>query len=86
VNSDWQQETQRMVEQGKQAAGGVVSGGEMVIDADPDNGFFRVKLLNVQPPGMIPQLVSGFCYVLTNGAAMFNLRVKQHIRQSGESK
>jgi hypothetical protein len=75
-----------MVEQGRQAAGGMVSGGEMVIDADPASGFFRVKLLNVQPPQMIPQLVSGFCYVLANGAAMFNLQVKQHMRQSGESK
>jgi hypothetical protein len=75
-----------MVEQGRQAASGMVSGGDMVIDADPGNGFFRVKLLNVQPPEMIPQLVGGFCYVLSNGGAMFNLRVKQHVRQPEGSK
>lgn len=86
MTDDWQQQAQRMVEQGRQMAGGAVSGGDMVIDADPGNGFFRVKLVNVQPPEMIPQLVGGFCYVLSNGGAIFNLRVKQHVRQGGESK
>ena len=86
MSNEWEQQAQRMVEQGRQAAADTVSGGDMVIDTDPNNGFFRVKLVNVQPPEMIPQLVSGFCYVLTNGAAMFNLQVKHHIRQPEEPK
>lgn len=85
MTNDWQEETQKMVEQGRQAVGNTISG-DMVIDADPDNGFFRVKLLNVRPPELIPQIVNGFCYVLTNGGAMFNLQVRQHVRQREESK
>lgn len=86
MTSDWEQQAQKMVEQGRQAAGGMLGGGEMVIDADPSSGFFRVRLINVQPPEMMPQLVSGFCYALANGGAMFNLQVKQHFRQPQEQK
>jgi len=78
-----EQRTKDMIEQGKQMTAGLVSGGEMVIDADPEKGFFRVKLRNVQPPSAIPQITTGFCWLLTNSAAMFNLQVKQHI-ESGE--
>ena len=45
-----EQQTKQMIEQGKQMTAGFVSSGEMVIDADPEKGFFRVKLRNVQPP------------------------------------
>lgn len=82
---NWQQEAQKMVEQGKQMTGGLINGGEMLIDADPEQGFFRVKLRNVQPAEVIPQIVSAFCLVLANGGAIFNLQVKQHVRQSDEA-
>jgi len=62
----------------------MVSGGEILIDADPENGFFRVKVRNVQPAGLTPQLVRGFCYILANGAAMFNLTIKQRMIEPGE--
>ena len=86
MTNDWQQQAQQMVEQGKQNTAGLVAGGEILIDADPENGFFRVKLRNIQPPEIIPQLTSGFMWVVANGGAMFNLAVKQHIRQPGEVK
>ena len=83
MNENWQEQTKQMVEQGKQAAAGFVSGGEMIIDADPEKGFFRVKLRNVNPPETIPQITTGFCWLLTNGAAMLNLQVKQHVEKQG---
>lgn len=86
MTTDWQQQTQHIVEQGRQSATGMVSSGEMLIDADPGNGFFRVKLRNVQPAEIVPQLISGFCYVVANGGAMFNLQVKQHLRQPRETR
>lgn len=80
-----QQEMQRLIEQGRQAAAGVISGGEMVLDVDPENGYFRCKLRNIQPAEATPQLVAGLCWVLSSGGAMFNLTVKQHTRQPGEA-
>jgi hypothetical protein len=84
MNDNLQQQAKQMVEQGKQMAAGLVSGGEMVIDADPEKGFFRVKLRDIQPPEAIPQIITGFCWLLTNGAAMLNLQVKQHVEKQGE--
>lgn len=84
MTDDWRQQAQQVVEQGKRRAGGMVSGGEMLIDADPRNGFFRVKLRNVHPPEVVAQLVTGFVYVLAQGGAMLNLQVKQRTRRSGE--
>ena len=86
MTNDWQQQMQQMVEQGKQNTAGMVAGGEMIIDADPERGFFRVKLRNVQPPQMMPQLTSAFCLVLANGGAMFNLVVKQRLQETQETK
>jgi len=81
-----EQQTKQMIEQGKQAAAGLVSSGEVIIDADPEKGFFRVKLRNIQPPQATPQITTGFCWLLVNGAAMLNLQVKQHTeQQKGES-
>ena len=86
MNDNLQQQAKQMVEQGKQMTAGLVSGGEMVIDADSEKGFFRVKLRDIQPPEAIPQITTGFCWLLMNGAAMFNLQVKQHIaKQGGEN-
>jgi hypothetical protein len=83
MTENWQEQAKKMVEQGKQAAAGFVSGGEMIIDADPEKGFFRVKLRNVNPTDAIPQITTGFCWLLTNGAAMLNLQVKQHVENQG---
>ena len=86
MTENWEQQTKQMIEQGKQAAAGLVNGGEMIIDADPEKGFFRVKLRNIQPPQAIPQVTTGFCWILANGAAMLNLQVKQHTEKEGEEK
>lgn len=86
MTNDWQQQAQEMVERGRQMTAGMVMGGEILIDADPDNGFFRVKVRNVKPAGLTPQLVRGFCYILANGAAMFNLTIKQRMTEPGEGK
>ena len=83
MTENLEQQTKQMIEQGKQAAAGLVSGGEIIIDADPEEGFFRVKLRNIQPPQATPQITTGFCWLLTNGAAMLNLQVKQHIEKQG---
>ena len=83
MTENLEQKTKQMVEQGKQAAAGLVSSGEMIIDADPEKGFFRVKLRNIQPPQATPQVTTGFCWMLTNGAAMLNLQVKQYIETQG---
>ncbi len=84
MTENLEQQTKQMIEQGKQAAAGLVSGGEVIIDADPEKGFFRVKLRNIQPPQATPQITTGFCWLLTNGAAMLNLQVKQHIGKQRE--
>ena len=86
MTENWEQQTKQMIEQGKQAAAGFVSGGEMIIDADPEKGFFRVKLRNIQPPQATPQITTGFCWLLVNGAAMLNLQVKQHVEKQGGEK
>ena len=83
MTENLEQQTKQMIEQGKQAAAGLVSSGEVIIDADPEKGFFRVKLRNIQPPQATPQITTGFCWLLTNGAAMLNLQVKQHIEKQG---
>ena len=83
MTENWEQQTKQMIEQGKQAADGLVSGGEMIIDSDPEKGFFRVKLRNIQPPQATPQITTGFCWMLTNGAAMLNLQVKQYVEKQG---
>ncbi|QYY58430.1 hypothetical protein [Dehalococcoides mccartyi] len=41
MTSNFEERTKQMVEQGKQATAGLISGGEMVVDADPEKGFFR---------------------------------------------
>jgi len=86
MTENWEQQTKQMIEHGKQAAAGLVSGGEMIIDSDPEKGFFRVKLRNIQPLQATPQITTGFCWMLANGAAMLNLQVKQHIENQGGDK
>ena len=83
MTENLEQQTKQMIEQGKQAAAGLVSSGEIIIDADPEKGFFRVKLRNIQPPQATPQITTGFCWLLVNGATMLNLQVKQHVEKQG---
>ena len=86
MTENYEEQTKRIIEQGKQAAGSFVSGGEMIIDADPEKGFFRVKLRKIQPPEATPQITVGFCWMLENGAAMLNLQVRKHVEiQEGEN-
>ena len=83
MTENYEEQTRQMIEQGKQAVAGFIKGGEMIIDSDPEKGFFRVKLRNIEPPEVTPQITSGFCFMLANGAIMFNLQVKQHLEQKG---
>ena len=83
MTENCEEQTKQMIEQGRQAAAGLVSGGEMIIDADPEKGFFRVKLRKIQPPQATPQVTMGFCWMLENGAAMLNLQVRKHIQKQG---
>ena len=71
MTENYEEQAKQMVEQGRQAATGLVSGGEMIIDADPEKGFFRVKLRNIEPPEITSQITSGFCFMLANGANMW---------------
>ncbi len=83
MTENWDEQTKRMIEQGKQAASNFVNSGQMAIEVDPERGFFRVRLRNIQPPQNLPILTEGFCQVLENGAAMFNLQVTRHIEKTG---
>jgi len=67
------------VEQGKRENTGLIDAGELVIDANPEKGFLRIKLRNVRPLGMVPQIITGFTWLLTNSTTMLNLHVKRHI-------
>ncbi len=86
MKNNWDEQTKQIVEQGKQASAGLISGGELIIDADPEKGFLRIKLRNIKPSVTIPQIITGFCWLLTNSAAMLNLQVKQHIEGKGRDK
>jgi hypothetical protein len=86
MTENYEEQTKQIIEQGRQAAAGFVSAGEMIIDADPEKGFFRVKLRNIQPPEATPQITMGFCWMLTKGAAMLSLQVRQHVEaQKGQN-
>jgi hypothetical protein len=53
--------------------------GEMLIDADPAKGFFRVKLRNIQPENAAPQFTKGIVEALSFLAKSMNLTVKEYI-------
>jgi hypothetical protein len=55
------------------------AGGEMLIDADPAKGFFRVKLRNIQPENAGPQFTKGIIEALSFLAKSMNLTVKEYI-------
>ena len=86
MSENWEEQTKRMVEQGKQAAAGFINSGEMMLEGDPEKGFFRVKLRKVQPAQSLPGVTTGFLFMLEQMAAMFNLKVTKHIEnQEGKN-
>ena len=81
MNEHWEEQTKRMVEQGKQAAAGFVNSGEMLIEGDPEKGLFKVRLRKIQPAQSLPGVTTGFLFMLEQMAAMFNLQVTKHIEK-----
>ena len=61
------------------------AGGEMLIDADPVKGFFRVKLRNIQPADALPEFTKGIVSAVSFCGKSLNLTVKEHIAEEGES-
>ena len=55
--------------------------GEILIDADPAKGFFRVKLRNIQPENATPQFTKGIVEAISFLARSLNLTVKEHITE-----
>ena len=55
------------------------AGGEMLIDADPTKGFFRVKLRNIQPEHAAPQFTKGIVEAISFLGKSMNLSVKEYI-------
>jgi hypothetical protein len=60
------------------------AGGEMLIDADPTKGFFRVKLRNIQPENAAPQFTKGIVEAISFLGKSMNLTVKEYIEDEGE--
>ncbi|MFA5308420.1 MAG: hypothetical protein WC370_02910 [Dehalococcoidales bacterium] len=61
------------------------AGGEMLIDADPAKGFFRVKLRNIQPVNAVPQFTKGIVEAISFLGKSMNLTVKEYIAGEEES-
>ena len=59
--------------------------GEMLIDADPAKGFFRVKLRNIQPEQALPQFTKGIVEAISFLGRSLNLTVKEHVAGEEES-
>ena len=58
-------------------------GGILWLDCDPEGGFLRLKLTDLQNLSA-PQLVGIFAQVLSQAAAMVNLEVKRYDRSKPE--
>jgi hypothetical protein len=59
--------------------------GEMLIDADPAKGFFRVKLRNIQPEHALPQFTKGIVDAISFLGKSMNLTVKEYSAGERES-
>ena len=59
--------------------------GEILIDADPAKGFFRVKLRNIQPEQALPQFTQGIVEAICFLGKSLNLTVKEHVAGEVES-
>ena len=64
----------------RQAATSRGVSGKLSIDANPKEGFLRLKLVDIAnfDPA---QLINAFTYVLSEACKSFNLEVKTHIQQ-----
>ena len=60
--------------------------GEMLIDADPMKGFFRVKLRNIQPEKALPEFTKGIVDAISFLGKSLNLTVKEYTAKEGESR
>ncbi len=74
-----------MINNFQQQARQMGAGGEMLIDADPVKGFFRVKLRNIQPEHALPQFTKGIVEAISFLGRSLNLTVKEHVAGEGES-
>ena len=61
------------------------AGGEMLIDADPVKGFFRVKLRNIQPENALPEFTNAIISAVSFCGKSLNLTVKEYIAEKGEN-
>ncbi len=61
------------------------AGGDMLIDADPAKGFFRVKLRNIQPEHALPQFTKGIVDAISFLGKSMNLTVKEYVAGEEES-
>ena len=59
--------------------------GEMLIDADPAKGFFRVKLRNIQPEHALPQFTKGILDAISFLGKSMNLTIKEYVAGEKES-
>jgi len=59
--------------------------GEMLIDANPAKGFFRVKLRNIQPEHALPEFTKGMVDAISFLGKSMNLAVKEYTAEKGES-
>ena len=59
--------------------------GEILIDADPAKGFFRVKLRNIQPEHALPEFTKGMVDAISFLGKSLNLTVKGYTAEGGES-
>ena len=59
--------------------------GEMLIDADPAKGFFRVKLRNIQPEKALPEFTKGIVDAISFLGKSLNLTVKQYTGEEGKT-
>jgi hypothetical protein len=60
------------------------AGGEMLIDANPTKGFFRVKLRNIQPENAASQFTKGIVEAISFLGKSMNLTVKEYINEEEE--
>jgi hypothetical protein len=74
-----------MINQFQEQSKQMGAGGEMLIDADPNKGFFRVKLRNVRPEHAVNQFTTGIVEALSLLGTSMNLTVKRHVAGEGET-
>jgi len=58
-------------------------GGTLWLDLDPEGGFLRLRLTDLQNLSA-PQLVGIFAQILSMAARMVNLEVREHVRPKSE--